>query len=301
MKGFKTLILLFLILVFLTGSRVFAQQDPMYTQYMDNLLIVNPGYAGANDPGNVLLITRNQWVSIPDAPVTHSFSYNTRLKQQNFGLGFSVLYDKIGPQKQTGVYFDYSYFLKINDNFRLGMGLKGGISFYRAELTDLITIDPDPIYAQDIFKNFLPNIGVGLYLCSNESYLGLSVPKLIENVITREDYQTEYVNKEQIHVYLVGGYNFKLSEDFRLKTSAMLRYVKNAPISVQATALAGFRERFWLGGMVRFGDALGIVAQFKVTPKMLIGYSYDITTSELNVFSNGTHEIMFSYNVNIFN
>lgn len=302
MKVFRGATILFILsLVLPTGTKVFAQQDPMYTQYMDNLLIVNPGYAGTKENGNVLLVSRNQWVSIADAPVTNSFSYNTRFKQQNFGLGFSVLYDKIGPLKQTGVYFDYSYFLRVSDNFRLGMGLKGGVSFYRAALTDLITIDPDPIYTQDIYKNFLPNIGVGFYLYSPETYFGLSVPKLIENTITREDYKTEYVNKEEIHIYLVGGHNFKLSENFNLKASGMLSYVRNAPVSIQATTLAGFRQRFWLGGMARFGDAFGIIAQFQATPKMLIGYSYDITTSELSVFSNGTHEIMFSYNLNFFN
>ena len=301
MRGIKkTGILLFAMLVLSTGIKTYAQQDPMYTQFIDNLLVVNPGYAGSGDVGNFLLVSRNQWVSVADAPVTNSFSYNTRYKEQNFGLGFSVMYDKIGPQKQTGVYFDYSYFLKVSDKFKLGMGLKGGVSFYRAALTELITIDPDPIYTQDIYKNFLPNIGVGGYLYSDKAYFGLSVPKLIENTITRDDYETDYVSKEEIHVYLVGGYNFSLNSDFQLKTNAMLRYVKNAPISVQATALAGFRERFWLGGMVRFGDAFGIVAQFQATPKMLIGYSYDITTSELNVFSNGTHEIMFSYDLNIF-
>ena len=294
-KGLGILVLV------ISGFTSNAQQDPMYTQYMDNLLIVNPGFAGSKPDANALLVSRNQWVSIPDAPVTHSFSYNTRFGEEKFGLGFSVLYDKIGPQKQTGIYFDYSYFLKVSDNYNLGMGLKGGVNFYRAALTDLITIDPDPIYTQDIYKNFLPNIGVGLYLYSDKSYFGLSVPKLIENTITRDDYQTEYVNKEEIHVYVVGGYNFKLNQDFSLKTSGMFRYVKNAPVSVQITALAGFRERFWLGGMARIGDAFGIVTQFQVTPKMLIGYSYDITTSELNVFSNGTHEIMFSYNLNLFN
>jgi type IX secretion system PorP/SprF family membrane protein len=301
MKGIiKTGFLLFVMLVLLAGIKTYAQQDPMYTQFMDNLLVVNPGYAGARDTGNFLLVSRNQWVSVADAPVTNSFSYNTRFKEQNFGLGFSVMYDKIGPQKQTGVYFDYSYFLKVSDNFKLGLGLKGGVSFYRAALTELITIDPDPIYTQDIYKNFLPNIGVGGYLYSDKVYFGLSIPKLIENTITREDYQTNYVNKEEIHVYLVGGYNFDFNSDFQMKNNAMFRYVKNAPISVQATALAGFRERFWLGGMVRFGDAFGIVAQFQATQRILIGYSYDITTSELNVFSNGTHEIMFGYDLNIF-
>lgn len=301
MRGIRTTgILLFIALVVLTGGKMYAQQDPMYTQFIDNILIVNPGYAGSHESGNFLLVSRNQWVSVNDAPVTNSFSYNTRFKQQNFGLGFSVMHDKIGPQKQTGIYFDYSYFMKVSDNVKLGLGLKGGVSFYRAALTELITIDPDPIYTQDIYKNFLPNFGVGGYLYSDKAYFGLSVPKLIENTTTREDYETGYVNKEEVHIYLIGGYKFQLNSDIQLKTNAMVRLVQNAPISVQTMALAGFRERFWFGGMARFGDAFGIVAQFQATPKILIGYSYDITTSDLSIFSNGTHEIMFSYDLNVF-
>jgi type IX secretion system PorP/SprF family membrane protein len=277
-----------------------AQQDPLYTQYMDNLLIINPAFAGSKANGNVLLVARNQWVSLPNSPVTRSFAYQTPIKEKNVGLGFSVMYDKIGPQKQTGVYFDYSYFLRVSETYKLGMGLKGGVSFYRAALADLITIDPDPIYSQDIYKNFLPNIGVGLFLFSDDTYFGLSIPKLIENSITREDYQTQYINKQEIHLYSVAGRQFNLNEDFQLKTNAMLRFVQNSPISFQLTALAGLQNKFWVGGMVRMGDSFALMTQFQPTPKMLIGYSYDFTTSELNTFNSGTHEIMFSYDLDIF-
>ena len=280
-----------------TGS---AQQDPLYTQYMDNLLVINPGFAGSKENGNVLLVTRNQWVSLPGAPVTRSFSYQTPVQNKNVGLGFSVMYDKIGPQKQTGVYFDYSYFLRVSEKYKLGMGLKGSVSFYRVSLTDLVTVDPDPIYSKDIYKNFLPNIGVGFFLFSDDTYFGLSVPKLIENSVTRSDYKTEYVNKEEIHLYFTAGKNFIINESFQFKTYAMLRFVKDTPLSFQATAMAGFKQKFWLGGMARIGDSYGVVVQFQATEKMTIGYSYDITSSELSAFSNGTHEIMFSYNLNLF-
>jgi type IX secretion system PorP/SprF family membrane protein len=300
----KIKIILFLasfVLAYLANPKlILAQQDPLYTQYMDNLLIINPAYAGSKDVGNVLLVARNQWVSLPNSPITRSFAYQTPTANKNVGLGFSVMFDKIGPQKQTGVYFDYSYFLRVSENYKLGMGLKGGVSFYRVSLTDLITIDPDPIYSKDIYKNFLPNIGVGFFLFSDDTYFGLSVPKLIENTITRDDYETEYLNRQKIHLYTVAGKKFELSEDFQIKTNAMLRFVKNTPVSFQLTALAGFQNKFWVGGMVRFGDSFAIMTQFQATQKMLIGYSYDFTTSELNTFSSGTHEIMFSYDLNIF-
>ena len=244
---------------------VLAQQDPLYTQYMDNLLVINPGFAGSKETGSFMLVARNQWLSIDGAPKTRSFSYNTRVNDSKVGLGFSVLSDKIGPLKQTGFYFDYSYFLKLGINYKLGMGLKGGFSFYRASLTDLQTISPDPIYSKDIFKNF------------------------------------NYVSKEKIHIYLVAGKKIRLGENIHLKTYSMLRLVKNAPASLDASALIGLKEKFWVGGMFRFGDSFGILTQFNVSEKMTIGYSYDFTFSELNAFSGGTHEIMFGYDLNIFN
>jgi type IX secretion system PorP/SprF family membrane protein len=302
MKGFRKILVFTITLLayFVPENTVYAQQDPLYTQYMDNLLVVNPAFAGSKDVGVMLLVSRNQWVSFDGAPVTRSFSYNTPSRNRKIGLGFSVMYDKIGPQKQTGVYFDYSYFLRVGEKYRLSMGLKTGVSFYRTSLTDLITITPDPIFEQDIYENFLPNVGVGFYLYSDDTYFGLSVPKLIENTITREDYETDYVNKEEIHFYLVGGKRFALDDELELKTSAMIQYVQNTPLTIQATAMLGLRQRFWLGGMVRFGDAFGIVTKFQAAPKMLIGYSYDLTVSEINAFSNGTHEIMISYDLDFF-
>src|SRR6056297_917336 len=208
-----------------------AQQDPMYTQYMDNLLVVNPGYAGTRGDANFLVVARNQWVSFDGAPRTRTLAFNTPLKKDKIGLGFSIMTDKIGPLRQTGLYFDYSYFLKTGFNYKLSLGLKGGFSFYRAALTELSTVNPDPIYERDIYKNFLPNFGVGAFLFSEDTYFGFSVPKLVENTINREDYQTEYVNKEEIHLYFVAGKKFNLSESIQLKTHSMLKAVKDAPLS----------------------------------------------------------------------
>ena len=290
-----------LLMIVISWKNAFAQQDPLYTQYMDNMLVINPGYAGSNEVGHALFVARSQWVSFDGAPATRSFSYNTSIENKNVGIGLSVMSDKIGPMKQTGFYFDYSYFLQVSNKFKLGMGLKGGVSFYRANLSDLITIDPDPIFDNDIYENFLPNVGVGFYLFSDDSYIGISVPRLIENKITREDVSTEYVNTQKLHLYVVGGHTFDLSSDFQLKPSTMLKWVSNAPVSFDINALFGFREQFWLGAMYRFDAAYGVIAQFNPTPKMTIGYSYDITISDLNGFDKGSHEIMFSYDIDFFN
>lgn len=302
MKHKKYIALLSVLLLLAAGffHPARGQQDPMYTQYMDNLLVVNPGYAGTQGDANLLVVARNQWVSFDGAPRTRTLSFNTPLKGDKVGLGFSVMTDRIGPLKQTGLYFDYSYSLETGFDYKLSFGLKGGVSFYRAALTELSTVDPDPIYERDIYKNFLPNFGVGAFLYSEDTYFGLSAPKLIENTISRDDYQTEYVNKEEIHLYFIAGKEFQLNENMQIKTHSMLRIVKDAPISFDITALFGLKEKFWFGGMLRFGDSYGFLGQVKPTQDILIGYSYDLNFSGLNAFNNGTHEIMLNYKLNFF-
>nr|WP_319998364.1 type IX secretion system membrane protein PorP/SprF [uncultured Draconibacterium sp.] len=300
-KRIKIAAFLVLVLVFfLQGKEANAQQDPMYTQYMDNLQVLNPGYAGSKGVGNILMVARSQWVEFDGAPATRSFTYNTSYDEQNIGVGFSLMSDQIGPLKQTGFYADYSYFLKVSEKFKLGLGLKGGVSFYRASLVALQTVDSDPLFNHDIYENFLPNVGVGLFLFSENTYLGLSVPKLINNIIIDEDVKTDYISKQQRHMYFVAGHRIDFSEDFQLKTNGMMRWVRSAPLSVDVTVMGGFRDKFWVGAMYRFGDAYGLLTQFKPSPRMTIGYSYDVTISELSAFNSGTHEIMFSYNLDLF-
>ncbi|MDX8337958.1 type IX secretion system membrane protein PorP/SprF [Draconibacterium sp. IB214405] len=292
--------LILLLVVLLQGKEASAQQDPLYTQYMDNLQVINPGYAGSEGVGNVLMVARSQWVEFDGAPATRSFTYNVGDDNKNVGIGFSLMSDKIGPLKQTGFYADYSYFLRVSEKFKLGLGLKGGVSFYRANLVALKTVDSDPVFSRDIYENFLPNVGVGMFLYSEDTYFGLSVPKLIENTITHEDVTVDYINKQLMHLYFVAGHRFALSEDFQFKTNGMMRWVSGAPVSFDMTVLGGFRDKFWVGAMYRFDDALGLLTQFKPTPKLTIGYSYDITISELGAFNSGTHEIMFSYDLDLF-
>ena len=47
----KKTILVFLIM--LTAWKINAQQDPQYTQYMYNMNVINPAYAGSSDATSI--------------------------------------------------------------------------------------------------------------------------------------------------------------------------------------------------------------------------------------------------------
>jgi type IX secretion system PorP/SprF family membrane protein len=285
--------------VLLWGFDSLAQQDPMYTQYMENLQTVNPAYAGSKDLLSVMAVARNQWVSLPGAPDTRTLAAHTPISTTNMGLGFSLLSDKIGPVKQIGFYVDYSYRLNFSNNRTLALGLKAGVNFYDAGLADLTTNDPnDPVFANDINRNFLPNFGIGTFFYTNKYYIGLSIPKFIENTINENGITTQNTSREKMHVFFMSGYVFDVNRIVKFKPSILAKYVKNAPVSIDINGTVLFYDRLWLGTMLRIGDSVGGLFQIQVTNQIKIGYSYDLPISKLGAYSNGTHEFMISYDFN---
>ena len=95
-----------------------AQQDPQYTQYMYNMNVVNPAYAGSKDHLDVGLLYRSQWNNIDGAPTTYTFNAHSPVGE-NTGLGLSVISDEIGPIKETNVYADFSYTLRLANSLSL--------------------------------------------------------------------------------------------------------------------------------------------------------------------------------------
>ena len=77
-----------------------AQQDPHYTQYMYNMNVINPAYAGSKENLSIGLLYRKQWVDIDGAPSTGTFSGHSPVGK-NVGLGLSAITDQIGPVKET--------------------------------------------------------------------------------------------------------------------------------------------------------------------------------------------------------
>lgn len=290
------IILMTMIVLVLPVKKAFGQQDPMYTQYMENLMTINPAYAGSKDLLSLMLISRDQWVTMANAPDTRTIAIHSPVKNTNTGIGLSLLYDEIKPIKQTGVYFDYSYTLRFSRERNLALGLKAGVNFYDAALTSLEINDPgDPVFAADINRNFLPNFGVGAFYHANRYYLGLSIPKIIRNTINKNGFATEHFNKEEIHLFLMGGYVFGVNRIVKFKPSFLYRFVNNSPLSFDLNGTFMFYDRLWLGAMYRLGESFGGLFQLQVTDQLKIGYSYDLPVSKLGAYNKGTHEIMLSF------
>ncbi len=290
----KKLSLLVLFSCLLFAGTTSAQQDPQYTQYMYNMNVVNPAYAGSKETLSMTALYRKQWSGLEGAPETITFSGHSPVSDK-VGLGLSAIKDELGPVKETNVYVDFSYTLQVSETLKLALGLKAGATFHDVGLTDLELQDPnDPFFSQDI-NNTYPNVGAGAFFYGDNFYIGLSVPNFLNSVHLDEN-GLKY-GSEVMHYFATAGYVFQVNDNFKLKPSALVKSAFEAPLSFDVNLNALFYEKFEIGASYRLEDSFSGLVGFQVAPFLRVGYAYDHVTSELDAVANASHEVIITFDL----
>lgn len=279
-----------------------AQQDPQYTQYMYNMNVVNPAYAGSNESLSIGLLYRSQWANINGAPKTGTLTVHSPVGK-NVGLGLSAITDKIGPVEENNIYADFSYTLNMANDHKLAFGLKAGATFHKVGLyseigNGFVPSPDDPAFSENISNTYL-NIGAGAFYYSSNYYIGFSVPNLLKSKhldVTQNGEEREFGSETQ-HYFLTGGYVFNLSENTKFKPSFMLKSAFDAPTSFDLSANALFYDKFEIGATYRLDDSFGGMVNFAVSPSIRIGYAYDHVVSNLNVVAPASHEFILLFDL----
>lgn len=294
----KRINLTFAFVIFLTVTAVFGQQDPQYTQYMYNMNVINPAYAGSRGTLSLGMLGRKQWTDIDGAPKTATFSAHAPVAR-NVGGGLSVIADEIGPVKEQNVYADLSYTLQTSEEGRLAFGLKGGVTFQNIDLLSIILPqDPnDPLF-QDNMSNTYPNFGAGVYYYTDKFYVSFSVPNILKSTHFEKSNGVITKASEEMHYFFTSGYVFQLSESLKLKPSVMFKGVSGAPVSIDMNANVLIYDRLELGASYRWDDSVSGLINFYVTRSFQMGYAYDYNVSDFNYANTGgSHELFLLYDI----
>jgi type IX secretion system PorP/SprF family membrane protein len=273
----------------------FSQQDAQYTQYMYNTVNVNPAYAGSRELLSVFLLHRNQWVGLDGAPVTNNVSINTPLGDSNFGLGLSIVNDKIGPTTENTIATDLAYFISISEDYKLSVGIKGTANIFNLDVNKLNIRDQNDPQFQNLKSNFTPNIGAGLYLFSEKNYFGISVPNVFETKHYNDN--SVAITKEKMHYYIIGGHVFDINENIKFKPAFLSKIVEGAPLQLDLTANFLINNKLTLGAAYRWDAALSGLVGFQISNAWFIGYGYDRETTKLSNYNSGSHEIFLRYEI----
>ena len=287
---------IFLALLLFISLTIYGQQEPHYTQYMYNTSIINPAYSGSKGNLNIYGLYRAQWVGLDGAPATANFAMHTPIHGTNLGYGVSVINDKIGPSDETQFAADLSYTIFLNNNNKLAFGLKVAGSLLNIDYTKLNQYTSgEGILQNNVVNRFSPNIGTGLFYYNKTSYLGLSIPMLLDT--KRYDDVVNSSVTQKYHVYLIGGKVYDLNYNLKFKPAFIAKAVSGAPLQVDVSGNFMFNEKVTVGLGYRWSASLSAMAGFQINDKLFIGYGYDRETTKLSNYNSGSHELFLLFDV----
>lgn len=290
-----------LCLFFAGNKSVLGQQRALLSQYIFDGLVLNPAYAGSHVQLSTTLTYRDQWVNLEGAPKNQTLSSHVGLLDNKIGLGLILSNDEVGVHKEQSFYGSYAYKIKFPDGGILSMGLQGGLSLKTSDfsLLNLNNIN-DPYFAGKVTK-INPNFGTGLYYYNDKYFVSFSVPYILTNKFFQNNDGTIAAIKENRNYYLWGGALLQLDWDgsFKLKPSALIRAQEGSPLSFDFTLDFIMYDVISVGTSYRNIEGIVTYINLKVLENLHLGYGYDWTQSEINKFSNGTHEFMLNYRIRL--
>ena len=274
-----------------------AQQLPQLSQYQFNDYVINPAIAGSRPFFEFRSGHRYQWVGINDAPRTFVFSTSTPIAH-NMGVGGYLYTDHVGPTRRTGGQLSYAYHLQLTQTLRLGMAVSGGILQYEVDGSKIEFHDAgDPVMDDQLRRDVLPDAKFGLYLYDENFWFGITVPQLMQNKIDLFTSSNGTLNQLEEHYYASAGYEWDVAADWKLTPSVLVKYVEPVPVKIDGSLMITYRDAFWLGGSWRSEDAIVAMVGAEIGDAFQFGYAYDMTTTNLENYSNGTHEVMLGIRI----
>jgi len=270
---------------------------PVYSQYLHNGLLINPAYAGTREALSLFLSTRLQWMGIDGAPVFHTASMHTLLKNNKVGLGISGQLFRYGFSRATSVYTDYAYHIMIGRN-RLSMGMRAGFDMSNTDYTGIVLINPnDPVFISNDKPYFLPNVGSGIYFSGKHFFIGAAVPSFL-SYLKSSSGEVSFDTFTDFNVVATAGALISFSPAFRFKPSVYVNYPvkKTEGLRFDLNGNFIFFDLLWLGASWRTYEEVVVgIVQFQISPQIMFGYSYDYPAGKMSTYSKGSHEVIFRY------
>jgi len=290
-----------------------AQQLPLYTQYMNNGFLLNPAMSGYDGYTSLNLTARKDWVGFKGAPLTYSFSAQTRLMQQGHkiisrrignnrlrsrtkgrvGLGGYVFNDVNGAISRTGVNVSYAYHIYMYKS-QLSLGLAG--QFFQFKIGDSLTyFNPsDPLIGTGYQSvAYIPDANFGVFWTSRNWFAGLSANQLFQSVARLGSGDLGNL-KMYRHYYAMAGYRFiNEHSGFDFEPSFLVKASSRVTPQADMTLKVYYKTDYWAGMSYRTSGSFSAMFGVKAD-KLYLGYAIDFALSSIRKYSFGSHEVLLS-------
>lgn len=303
-RSYYVLLLFFVLICILRSEPLSAQNEMQFGGYANNTLVVNPGAAGKSGTYEAGAAFRKQWAGFDGSPSTTILSVDGEVKFLNnfHGVGASVFRDQVGPFTTMNINADYSYHIELGKGM-LGLGMRLAainVAFKTSNLSPSVP-DAEDEYHQASDEALEGNddsatafdVGMGGFFQSDRSFLSLSLLHL--DAPTAKLKSGASIKAKPL-LTLAGGRKFGQAGGFEPRFFMKTDF---GSMQLDVSCSTSFRKLVTVGMGYRLQDAIFFLLGVKLSNGLYVGYEYDVCTSALRRYNNGSHEIVASYQFSI--
>lgn len=306
-----------IILLYISFASQLEAQDPHFSQFYAAPLYLAPSFAGSSGEFSRMgLNYRNQWPEIKNAFSTYSASFDHYFQKINSGAGIFFMQDRAGygSLTRTSLGVVYSFDFKIFDNHHVRPGvhfkyLQNALNFNKLEFYDQLITDQGTSTYISPTNNSKGDVDFAVSaLAYGEIYwAGISW----DHVLKPNQSLTGGYSPVPMKFSFFGGFKYILRERLLKEKEESVTFAflyKQQDLFKQLDIGAYYHNNplvfgVWYRGIPFFksypgSDAIIFLVGYKIN-NLNIGYSFDISVSNLRGYSGGAHEVSFIYNFKI--
>ncbi len=286
-----------LLLLFLSATaRLSGQLLPVSSQYLVNLLYINPAAAGRNEALTGSLCYRNQWTGLEGSPKSVSFILEAPLKKESVGLGIVLTEDHVGFTSGTSLQGNYAFRFRLGRG-KLSLGLSTALTRIGIDWNSIRAVDPDDelIYS-DQKARLVMDFGFGAFYYGPVFYAGASIPSFANRQFLDLDEKLSLGElADQANLVILAGGRFPLAPSTSWNPSFLLRYNLTGEVQADLTMGVVFLNRLSTSLTYRSGNALVGMLEYMANDQLSLGYAYDYSLFRPGNNYYGSHEISLRY------
>jgi type IX secretion system PorP/SprF family membrane protein len=305
MKRIKIAFVLLLLIINLAAGQNVPDSSrinlgfPVYSQYLQNGLVINPAYTGTREVLSGFLSYRMQWIGTSGAPLLQSLSFHSPMKNDKVALGMLAQFMQYGTTKSTSIYGSYAYHIQLKKG-KISFGLKGGVDLSNTDYTGLLLNDPDdPVFKTNDQSLVLPNFGAGVYYFTDRLFAGLSIPSFLNYRRTSSGSAVPYHSFGQYEFLVSAGALIPISAVLKFKPSVLIDYSLDETQQLKQFDINGnfiIADLIWAGASWRMSEQVLVgIIQVQVNHQLMFGFSYDYPFGRMNSYSKGSTEFILRY------
>lgn len=306
-----------------------AAQDASFSQFFLNPLYTNPAYTGVNPGLRANLNYRTLWPNIPSRFPTYSLSCDAQVPHIASGVGLNLFNDVEGEgtlhTQSVGVFYSYMAELSPKRWF-FNAGFNTALVSKRIDWSSLVFSDQiDPVLgvvkptnspAPSMQNVFYPDFNVGFLLRHNYKNrhrgltltynLGFAIHHLVKPNESILRMTSPLPRRYALHADVLIPFKTDAKSHKRYLINPMFMWENQEPMNTFIGSCVALISPVYVG--LAYRNQTPLVADLKRADAMIItfglndvlpkknlnyklGYSYDLTVSNLKASTQGSHEI----------